>query len=318
MAKSVKAHTFVFMPVQSTDVQGITPKEYIERFLVDLPEEYRFQNTPLQVYRLSSLASHLKAPTPLLKPQFNFLVHLTEGKFSQQIGTEVVNIQAPAILIVTHSFATALKKVSAASKGYFILIENKALNLLFSENELLSFFAVDPVLKLSKEDNEWLNSLHSLIYTELSGNHPDRGTASTLFKASLYKIIALSANNNSMTTGQAIALKFKQLAYKHYIEHKDVGFYATEVGVSKNYLNRCVKSVLGKTVKQVILEICILQSQLLLQDMTSDVSEVANKLNFEDPSYWGRLFKKITGQTPGEYKKHSCTISPNNRLFCTK
>ena len=32
------------------------------------------------------------------------------------------------------------------------------------------------------------------------------------------------------------------------------------------------------------------------------ISEIAFELNYGDPSYFGRLFKKITGVTPSEYR----------------
>lgn len=281
----------------------ISSQEYVDRFLVNLPTDYRLQNTPLQVYELALLSAHLKAPTPLLKPNYSFLVHVSEGHFTQQVGTETLHIKAPAILIVGHSYAAALLKVSKNIKGYYIHIEDKALNILLSEPHLLSLFDIDPVLKLTKEQNEWFNKLNGLLYTELSSERPDRETANALSQATLHKIISLSNKSKHLSTTQAVALKFKQLAYQHYISHKDVSFYAKRIGISNNYLNRCVKAVFGKTVKEVILEICVLQSQLLLQDMTKDIATVAYDLNFEDPSYWGRLFKKITGLTPSEYRK---------------
>lgn len=282
----------------------ISSQEYIDRFLINLPVDHRLQNTPLQAYELASLYAHLKAPTPLLKPNYSFLVHVSEGHFTQQVGTEAFYIKAPAILIVGHSYTTALLKVSKNIQGYYIHIEDKALNILLSDPHLLSLFDIDPVLKLTKEQNEWFNKLNGLLYTELAGERPDREAANALSQAMLHKVIALSNKNKSLSTAQTIAIKFKQLAYQHYIAHKDVGFYAKQIGISNNYLNRCVKAILGKTVKEVILEICILQSQLLLQDMTKDIATVAYDLNFEDPSYWGRLFKKTTGQTPSEYRKH--------------
>lgn len=296
-------YSFMFMLTSTSITKEISYQEYIDRFLVNLPTDYHLQNTPLQVYELGSLSAYLNVPTPLLKPSYSFLVHISEGNFTQQVGAEVIHIKAPAILIVGHSYATALLKAPKNIKGYYIHIEDKALNILLSEPHLLSLFDIDPVLKLTKEQNEWFGMLNGLLYTELSGERPDRETANALSQALLHKVIVLSNKSKSLSTAQAVALKFKQLAYQYYIAHKDVGFYAKEIGISSNYLNRCVKKVFGKTIKEVILEICILQSQLLLQDMTKDIATVAYDLNFEDPSYWGRLFKKITGQTPSEYRK---------------
>lgn len=291
------------MSEPSAIVRPITSAQYVHRFIDNLPRGYQLQNTPLQVYELASLSSYLKVPTPLLKPDYNFLVHVSEGYIKQQVGTEVITINAPAILIVSHSYATALLNVSELINGYYILIENKALNMLMSDSHLLRLFDIDPVLQLTQQSNEWFNKLNHLLYTELSGGQPDRATSNALAQAVLHKVIALSDKGKNLTTAQMIALKFKKLAYQHYIQHKDAGFYAEKLNISNNYLSRCVRGVLGKTVKEIILEICVLQSQLLLQDTSRDIGSVAYDLNFDDPSYWGRLFKKMTGRTPSQYRK---------------
>ena len=41
--------------------------------------------------------------------------------------------------------------------------------------------------------------------------------------------------------------------------------------------------------------------QLLLSD-TMDIEEISNLLNYSNSSSFGRAFKKVTGNTPGEYR----------------
>ncbi|WP_369685451.1 helix-turn-helix domain-containing protein [Phocaeicola plebeius] len=45
------------------------------------------------------------------------------------------------------------------------------------------------------------------------------------------------------------------------------------------------------------------KSQLLLLTEELAVKEIAFQLAFEDYSYFNRLFKKITGVTPQEYRR---------------
>ena len=82
---------------------------------------------------------------------------------------------------------------------------------------------------------------------------------------------------------------FKELVYKNYLEHKSVLFYADALSVSENYLHRCIKETIGEGPKEWINKVNILQSQLLLQDLTKSISEIAFELNYGDPSYFGRL-----------------------------
>jgi AraC-like DNA-binding protein len=95
---------------------------------------------------------------------------------------------------------------------------------------------------------------------------------------------------------------FKELLYENFIKNRDVKFYAHSLSVSENYLNRCVRHITNKSPKQHINEMVIVHSKVLLQDCSKDISQVAFELNFSAPSYFGRLFKQLTKQTPREYR----------------
>jgi AraC-like DNA-binding protein len=99
-----------------------------------------------------------------------------------------------------------------------------------------------------------------------------------------------------------ITMLFKELLYKNFTKNRDVKFYAHSLSVSENYLNRCVSHITNKPPKQHINEMVIVHSKLLLQDGSKDISQVAFELNFSAPSYFGRLFKQLTKQTPTEYR----------------
>jgi AraC-like DNA-binding protein len=73
--------------------------------------------------------------------------------------------------------------------------------------------------------------------------------------------------------------------------------------VTPNYLNKAVKQVTGKTALEQIHEMLILEAKILLKQNEMNVSEIADYLNFENPSYFTRLFKKRTGHTPLDYRK---------------
>nr|WP_255555161.1 helix-turn-helix domain-containing protein [Flavobacterium sp. NKUCC04_CG] len=93
------------------------------------------------------------------------------------------------------------------------------------------------------------------------------------------------------------------------MEHQPVAFYADLLAVSENYLNKCVKRVMGMSTKQWINEIFIRRSQILLQDATKDIAEIAYALNFHSASYFTRFFKKITGITPTAYRINNGIIA---------
>lgn len=71
---------------------------FIERYMIKLPLDFKWQKTPVQIYSLEFLSQYLKLPTPLLRADYNFLVILNSGKYNQQIGVEDYEINAPSLI----------------------------------------------------------------------------------------------------------------------------------------------------------------------------------------------------------------------------
>lgn len=289
--------------MNDSSTKEISFQQYTKKFLQNFPEDFKYQRGFIQLYNLSSLAKHSHAPTPLLKAQFSFFIHITKGNFSQQVGNKIINVSAPAVLLIAHGQPTSLIKHAENIEGFFVIFENNVLNNLLHKKEYLKLFLANPEIKLSANDDIWLCTLHQLLMQEVISSKPDELITMPLFSAALYKILTLSEERKEFSRAYEITSKFKLLAYENFLKERSVSFYAKELHVSENYLNRCVKETAGKTTKQVLLEIAVIQSQFYLHDLTMNVADIAYRLHFEDPSYFGRQFKKIIGFTPSEYRK---------------
>jgi AraC-like DNA-binding protein len=139
------------------------------------------------------------------------------------------------------------------------------------------------------------------------GQTSDQGYAAdihcALLRAMVLKVAQASATTRCQPDRPAeITMRFQELVYEHVTTRREVAFYASALAVSENYLNRCVRQLSGKSPKQHLSEMVILRSKVLLQDRSKDIAQVAADLNFADPSYFGRLFKQVTRQTPTEYR----------------
>ncbi|MGD9049822.1 MAG: helix-turn-helix transcriptional regulator [Anaerolineae bacterium] len=47
----------------------------------------------------------------------------------------------------------------------------------------------------------------------------------------------------------------------------------------------------------------ILQAKERLRDSSEDIGMVARQVGFKDPAYFSRVFRKVTGQSPTEYRQ---------------
>lgn len=281
----------------------ITSAGFKGKFIKKLPPDFQWQKTPLQLYPLSFISRYIYVPTPLLQPDFYSLVYLHSGHFTQKIGTDTFEIKAPAVVLIPLGTIHALESISGDMRGYFVLIENKTMSAICNEEDTLKLFTINPILQINDHENTWFKSITRLLYKEVTGEKPNRKIGHALLQALLYKVLEISQSSRKLSRQQSIALRFRSLVYAHFKTEKNVGYYASALAVSENYLGRCVQSVFNKSPKEIIIETAILNSQLIMWDTNQDIARICFELNFDDPSYFSRLFKRVTGQTPTEYKR---------------
>lgn len=284
------------------EIKLISLKEFFNNFIINQNDSFKEQNSPLQTYTLSFLTEHLKTPTTPFKPEFNFIFHLTEGEFNYQVNNQFFKVNAPAVLFISYGNVVKLDSINTPLKGYFTIIENSVMTSVFKSKDSLNLFTISPLLNLNQIENDWILQLNKLLYEELNDSCPNREIAESLLQTIIQKILKLSNINPHLTRNEIIAIEFKKLVFEHFKEHKMPQFYAEQLAISINYLNRCVNKVFKKSCSQVILEIVVLQSQILLWDNSKTISEISYDLNFEYPSYFSKVFKKYAGITPSDYR----------------
>lgn len=96
--------------------------------------------------------------------------------------------------------------------------------------------------------------------------------------------------------------EFKILLAKHFMEERQVSFYAEKMNLTPKYFSTVIKEVSGKTAGTWINEMLLLESKVRLQNKKQSIAQIADSLNFSDPSHFGKFFKKHTGRSPLEYR----------------
>ncbi len=78
---------------------------------------------------------------------------------------------------------------------------------------------------------------------------------------------------------------------------------ATEACLSPNYFGDVIKKELGKTAKEYIQLYVVDRAKELIAENELNVSEIAYELGFKYPHHLTRIFKRMTGTTPNEYRQ---------------
>lgn len=77
---------------------------------------------------------------------------------------------------------------------------------------------------------------------------------------------------------------------------------ASELCLSPNYFGDLIRKELGKSAKEYTLLFVIDRVKEMLAEGEMNVSEISYELGFKYPHHLTRIFKKITGITPNEYR----------------
>ena len=238
----------------------------------------------------------------------------TGGSGIHEIDFNSHKIQSPSIHFLRPGQVHLLHR-GKDYKGYLVVFSEEFFNLRFQNIEVIPGYPLvsklenGPILNLNDQQFNEFNQLVRFIEQELAVYNSE----SEEIIISYLKIFFLKLRQNfsKLVTTQNEATnfmkktvyRFNQLVDKYYDQIHHVKEYAELLGESPIQLNRAVKSVTGKTSSEIIIERLILEAKRLL--LFSDLSnkEVAYKLNYEDPSYFARIFRRKTGFTPTDFRK---------------
>ena len=79
---------------------------------------------------------------------------------------------------------------------------------------------------------------------------------------------------------------------------------AERLGVSPGYLTEAVRAAVGRTPGSMLREARVREAQRLLVRTGLSVRQVAARAGFDDPAYFCRFFRRETGMSPGDFRKH--------------
>lgn len=117
--------------------------------------------------------------------------------------------------------------------------------------------------------------------------------------------VIASTNRSKKNSAWTLLGKFATLLSKHCRETREVKFYAEQMCITTDYLYKISNKTLQMTPKEVIDQQVITEIKTYLISTALSVKDIAVKLNFEDPSYMCRFFRKKTGFSPIDYRNKS-------------
>ena len=94
----------------------------------------------------------------------------------------------------------------------------------------------------------------------------------------------------------------------HIGEKFTIDFLAARAGYTEYYFSRKFKQETGMSLSDFIKQEKIRKAELLLSTTTMSIQDISTELSFNSRSYFSEVFQKVTGESPGEYRKRHLKI----------
>jgi AraC-like DNA-binding protein len=204
-------------------------------------------------------------------------------------------------------------KIASFSEEFFaVSSENPG---LLGKMPFLYSGGLDPILHLDEKEGARIDRAFRQLDAEAGEPAPGRDD---LVRAYVTIILTLARQFFARRTTEPaasppaadlLARRFRQALEEHFPRLLEVSEYADLLRVSRTHLNEHLHREAGRTASEIIHERIVLEAKRLLAHTSLTGAQIAHRLRFQDPSYFGRFFRRTTGQTPGEFRDHAQTDS---------
>lgn len=148
--------------------------------------------------------------------------------------------------------------------------------------------------------------------TELKKAYFDTRVLTPKQHESMIKLLSIFAQHLSMISNQIVVqqqnaeppviIKAKQFIQEHQTDDLSLGDVARAVNTSTFYFCKMFKKYTGLNFTNYLSRLRIEKAKNLLLNPNLRVSEIAYEVGFQSLTHFNRVFKKIIGQSPTEYR----------------
>ena len=237
-------------------------------------------------------------------------IFLTEGQSKHTKGLNNYELRKGTFFIVPPYEITTDEFTSEDSTGFYCYFSMDLLSFHFKVKDLLADFPFlnfnsNPVITLKGDSIEVIQNLIVRLETEYKKDKDCRPEVLRAYLLALFVEITPFINASSLSSDNedyVITDLFKKALTQNITVNQKTEEYARMLKIQPKTLNRSLRNTTGKKASELILEMILLESKVLLKQTSLSISEISYKLGQNHISNFVRLFKAGTGMSPGEYR----------------
>ena len=163
-------------------------------------------------------------------------------------------------------------------------------------------------MHLEPADQDYLDQLHLLLYRHLSQQDGSSQVTLNLLSAFLWYVDHLwsrheQTDRQSQTREQRLFTDFIALVSEYAPVHHTIDFYASRLCITPRYMSTIIRQVSGKSAKQWIDDALVTRIKIDLKHTDKPIARIADDMNFPNPSFMTKFFKRMTGMTPRSFRQ---------------
>lgn len=247
-----------------------------------------------------------------LRRQFNLIYLLLDGVHDSYLGADYRWLKPNDLVIVPENMVYASKNVHSC-KGYCMHFKTEFIQPLLKKPlaEEFSFLDMDAehIINVTEEESELIQQSFRDIIKEYERFSPEKDYLLRnyihillLRVREIYRPHAKKLSE-SATRSMRLSSEFKRLVEKNFIEIREVGKYADMLHITAKHLSEVVKEHTGKSPKEIINEMLLLEAKVLLGSTDLSITEIAHRLQFGDQAHFSHFIKQHTGCSPAALRK---------------
>ncbi|MBR1834377.1 MAG: AraC family transcriptional regulator [Bacteroidales bacterium] len=261
----------------------------------------------------SDIVKHGVVDAPLRSSEHRVLL-CKKGSIDYTLNFSEVHVSEGNLLMVPANYLIT-------PEGYSSDFNARVLSFRFSNREEASLVGYEVVkLRLGCNEEQVFDTFFQMMDQVLRSPTDGRRDFEYLVISMLYRIQGLNTAQNGFSPTvfgdrkQEVFSQFMQLISSLEPTPRSISVFAEKLNVTSNYLSVLVKEVSKRTVMDwVDIRTVARIKALLIGPDNLTVEQIADRLHFSSSSQMIRVFKKMTGTTPLEYKKSRKDAMPRKK-----
>lgn len=269
---------------------------------------YISQNIAIARYIPFSLIKRKFIHGPLMMPEMRILI-LRQGWVEPTINLTPRHFEQGDLVFLGRNGIVEMGRASDDVLGMGLSISDDLFSLAVGSRlpEAFDGHLRDFHIRLQPRDIEFLDSIHHLLYLNTREEVHSAQVTLHLISSFLWHVNHLWTQHEAMkqrtlSHEQRIFSDFIQLVNRHAPSEHQVDFYASKLCLSPRYVSTLIKRVSGRAPKEWIDEALLTHIKIQLIHSDKTVAQISDETNFPNPSFFSKFFKRLTGQTPLEYR----------------